>query len=161
MFDSSAKSAGRILTDNNLTLSVAESCTGGLIADALTDVPGSSAYFDRGVVTYSNSSKVALLRVSEETLKAHGAVSEQTARAMAEGVRLSCEADLGISTTGIAGPSGATPGKPVGTVFMALAQKSGTICRGYHFPGERRKVKTAAAYTALIMLRDYLLSTPS
>jgi len=149
---------GSLLSQKGFSLAVAESCTGGLISDTLTNVPGASVYFDRGVVTYSNSAKIALLGVPEEILKTHGAVSEQTARAMAEGVRLSCGADLGISTTGIAGPSGATPGKPVGTVFMALAHKSNTICRGYHFPGERRKVKIATAHTALMMLRDYLLS---
>jgi len=149
---------GNLLTQKGFSLAVAESCTGGLIADTLTNVPGSSAYFDRGVVTYSNAAKTALLGISEEILKAHGAVSEQTARTMAEGIRLSCGADLGISTTGIAGPSGATPGKPVGTVFMALAHKADTLCRGYHFSGERRKIKTVTAYTALIMLRDYLLS---
>ena len=156
-----ASVTGTLLTQKGLSLAVAESCTGGLIANILTDVPGSSAYFDRGVVTYSNAAKVALLGVSEEILKTHGAVSEQTARAMAEGVRLSSGADIGISTTGIAGPSGATPGKPVGTVFMALAQKSATICRGCHFFGERGEIKTVTAHTVLMMLRDYLLSVPA
>ncbi|MDR2861349.1 MAG: competence/damage-inducible protein A [Syntrophobacterales bacterium] len=152
---------GTLLTQKGLSLATAESCTGGLIANILTDVSGSSAYFDRGVVTYSNASKTALLGVSPETLKAHGAVSEQTAKEMAQGVRLSCGADLGISTTGIAGPSGATPGKPVGTVFMALSHKSDTVCRLYHFHGERRKVKAGAAHAVLMMLREYLLSLPA
>ena len=149
---------GALLTAKGLTLAVAESCTGGLIADRLTDVSGSSSYLERGVVTYSNASKIALLNVPQEILIEHGAVSEPTARRMAEGIRTAAGVDLGLSTTGIAGPMGAVPGKPVGTVYIALAHASGTICRHCLFRRDRRKVKIATAHTALMMLREYLLS---
>jgi len=149
---------GALLTAKGLTLAVAESCTGGLIADRLTDVSGSSSYLERGVVTYSNASKMALLHVPQEILTQHGAVSEPTASRMAEGIRTAAGVDLGLSTTGIAGPTGAVPGKPVGTVYIALAHASGTICRHCVFHRDRRKVKIAAAHTALMMLREYLLS---
>jgi len=151
---------GSLLTRRGLTLAVAESCTGGLIADRLTDVSGSSLYLDRGAVTYSNASKVALLNVPEAILAEFGAVSEPTARRMAEGIRKTAGVDLGLSTTGIAGPTGAVPGKPVGTVYIALASASGTVCRHCLFHRDRRKVKVAAAHTALMMLREYLLSLP-
>jgi len=152
-----ASAIGAILSQRGFSIAVAESCTGGLIADTLTDVSGASAYFDRGVATYSNSSKVALLGVPPEIINAHGAVSEETAKAMAQGIRLSCGADVGLGTTGIAGPTGATPGKPVGTVFIALSHKADTLCRRHQFHGERRKIKMAAAHTALMMLREYLI----
>jgi len=151
---------GSLLTRKALTLAVAESCTGGLIADRLTDVPGSSLYLERGAVTYSNASKTALLDVPEAILAEFGAVSEPTARRMAEGIRNAAGVDLGLSTTGIAGPTGAVPGKPVGTVYIALASASGTICRHCLFHRDRRKVKVAAAHTALMMLREHLLSLP-
>jgi len=152
---------GALLTAKGLTLAVAESCTGGLIADHLTDVSGSSAYLERGFVTYSNASKIALLNVPQEILIEYGAVSEPTARKMAEGIRTAAGVDLGLSTTGIAGPTGAVPGKPVGTVYIALAHASGTVCRHCLFRRDRRKVKIAAAHTALMMLREYLLSRAS
>ncbi len=150
-----------LLKARGLTLAIAESCTGGLIADRLTDVSGSSSYLERGVVTYSNASKTALLNVPPEILIEHGAVSEPTAGRMAEGIRTAAGVDLGLSTTGIAGPTGAVPGKPVGTVYIALAHASGTICRHYVFRRDRRKVKIAAAHTALMMLREYLLCCAS
>jgi len=149
---------GGLLTRQGLTLAVAESCTGGLIADRLTDVSGSSLYLERGVVTYSNASKIALLNVPEAILAEFGAVSEPTAKRMAEGIRKTAGVDLGLSTTGIAGPTGAVPGKPVGTVYIALAGSSGTVCRHCVFHRDRRKVKVAAAHTALMMLREYLTS---
>jgi nicotinamide-nucleotide amidase len=151
---------GALLTAKGLTLAVAESCTGGLIADRLTDVSGSSLYLERGVVTYSNASKVALLQVPPEILAEYGAVSEPTARRMADGIRTAAHVDLGLSTTGIAGPTGATPGKPVGTVYIALAGPQGTICQHCVFHRDRRQVKVAAAHTALMMLREYLASLP-
>lgn len=151
---------GALLTAKALTLAVAESCTGGLIADRLTDVSGSSLYLEQGAVTYSNASKIALLHVPQEILLEYGAVSKPTARRMAEGIRTTAGVDLGLSTTGIAGPTGATPGKPLGTVYIALAHPAGTICRHCVFHRERRQVKVAAAHTALMMLRDYLVSLP-
>ena len=109
------------LKEKNLTLSCAESCTGGLIAKSITDVSGCSSVFYGGVVSYDNIVKMGVLGVKEETLKAHGAVSYQTAEEMASGVKKACSTDIGISTTGIAGPGGAVPGKPVGTVYIGIA----------------------------------------
>lgn len=109
------------LKEKNLTLSCAESCTGGLIAKSITDVSGCSSVFYGGVVSYDNIVKMGVLGVKEETLKAHGAVSYQTAEEMASGVKRACSTDIGISTTGIAGPGGAVPGKPVGTVYIGIA----------------------------------------
>ena len=108
---------------------MAESCTGGLITDRLTDIPGSSEFLERGVVTYSNASKTALLGVPEAVIAAHGAVSAETARLMAEGVRRLAGTGLGLAVTGIAGPSGGTEAKPVGTVYIALADGEKTLCR--------------------------------
>jgi nicotinamide-nucleotide amidase len=107
---------GRILTERGLTIAVAESCTGGLIADKITNVSGSSMYFERGVVVYSNQSKTELLNVPKELIKTHGAVSKEVAEAMAAGVRRLAGTDIGISTTGVAGPTGGTSEKPVGLV---------------------------------------------
>lgn len=109
------------LRKNNLTLSCAESCTGGLIAKSLTDIPGCSDVFYGGVVSYDNCVKMGVLGVKEETLKEYGAVSSQTAEEMALGVKRACSTNVGISTTGIAGPGGAVPGKPVGTVYIGIA----------------------------------------
>ena len=109
------------LRKNGLTLSCAESCTGGLIAKSLTDIPGCSDVFYGGVVSYDNCVKMGILGVKEETLKEYGAVSFQTAEEMALGVKRACSTDVGISTTGIAGPGGAVPGKPVGTVYIGIA----------------------------------------
>ena len=109
------------LKEKNLTLSCAESCTGGLIAKSITDVSGCSSVFYGGVVSYDNIVKMGVLGVKEDTLKAHGAVSYQTAEEMASGVKRACSTDIGISTTGIAGPGGAVPGKPVGTVYIGIA----------------------------------------
>ena len=109
------------LRKNNLTLSCAESCTGGLIAKSLTDIPGCSDVFYGGVVSYDNCVKMGVLGVKEKTLKEYGAVSSQTAEEMALGVKRACSTDIGISTTGIAGPGGAVPGKPVGTVYIGIA----------------------------------------
>jgi PncC family amidohydrolase len=119
--------AGHVLRMNGLTLALAESCTGGLIASMITDVPGSSEYFMASLVTYDNSSKIALLGVSPDTLAGHGAVSEQIAREMALGARRAAGADIGLAVTGIAGPGGGTPGKPVGTVHFALCDCRTTI----------------------------------
>lgn len=149
---------GNMLRDAGMTLATAESCTGGLVADLLTDVPGASEYFDRGMVTYSNASKMQMLGVSEETLRANGAVSRETAMAMAEGVRRVSGTSLGISLTGIAGPGGGTSDKPTGTVHMALATPDGTNAYHYVFARDRRWFKKMAATAALDALRRYLLS---
>ncbi len=147
---------GALLTEQKKTLAVAESCTGGLIADRLTDVPGSSVYFERGLVTYSNEAKRDLLGVPEDILLRHGAVSEETARLMAEGVRRISGTDLGLASTGIAGPSGGTEEKPVGTVFIALSDGRETRCRRFGFRWPRRRNKVMTAQTALILLLRYL-----
>jgi len=145
-----------VLTEKKLTLSVAESCTGGLIADRLTDVSGSSVYFERGLVTYSNTSKISMLNVPTEIIETHGAVSEETARLMAEGVRKISGADLGLATTGIAGPTGGSAEKPVGTVYVALAGAHETLCRHYAFRWDRKRNKQVSAEAALMLLRNYL-----
>lgn len=147
---------GALLSGRKLTLAVAESCTGGLVADRLTDVPGSSAYFERGLVVYSNASKEEMLHVPSALLAAHGAVSREAAASMAEGVRALAGTDLGLSTTGIAGPGGGTDLKPVGTVFVAVAGERGTVCRKFRFRWNRRRIKEISAHWALEMLRRYL-----
>jgi nicotinamide-nucleotide amidase len=145
-----------LLTEQGRTVSVAESCTGGLITDRLTDIPGSSMYLERGLVTYSNRSKTDLLGVPEDILQKHGAVSEETARLMAEGVRRLAGTDLGLATTGIAGPDGGSEAKPVGTVFIALADGMESYCRKFSYRWNRRRVKIIASQAALIMLKRYL-----
>lgn len=146
-----------LLTENNLTLAVAESCTGGLIADRLTDIPGSSTFFERGVVAYSNRSKTDLLGVPKEVIETLGAVSERVAILMAEGVRTLGKTSLGLAVTGIAGPTGGTEEKPVGTVMIALADGRDTLCRSYNFRWDRRRNKNISSQTALMMLKKYLL----
>lgn len=145
-----------LLTKKGLTLAVAESCTGGLITDRLTDVPGSSLFLERGVVVYSNASKVDLLGIPASVIEEHGAVSEETATLMAEGVRRLGGTDIGLATTGIAGPTGGTEAKPVGTVFIALSSEKGTACRRYRFRWNRRRNKEMSAQIALDMLRRVL-----
>jgi nicotinamide-nucleotide amidase len=149
---------GRHLRQQGQTLAVAESCSGGLICHRLTNISGSSDYFQGGVVTYSNQAKMDLLRVSADTLERQGAVSSDTAATMARGVRELFHADFGLAVTGIAGPTGGTPAKPVGLVFMGLADKDGVETREYHFPGDRDMVKTLTAQNALDWLRRKLLS---
>ena len=144
------------LTDKNLTLAVAESCTGGLVTDRLTDVPGSSVFLERSVIAYSNECKADLLGVPQDVLKEFGAVSEKTAVFMAEGVRKLGKCNLGLSTTGIAGPAGGTVEKPVGTVFIALADGTRTFCRNYTFRWDRRRNKTMMSQAALMLLNRYL-----
>jgi len=146
-----------LLMERGLTLAVAESCTGGLITDRLTDVPGSSAFLIQGIVAYSNRAKMALLGVPEEVLLAHGAVSDQTAVLMARGVRAAAGTDLGLSVTGIAGPTGGSEEKPVGTVYMALADNERSLCRRYRFRWNRRRNKIISSQAALILLKDYLM----
>jgi nicotinamide-nucleotide amidase len=147
--DTFPAAVGRVLREHRATLALAESCTGGLIGHLLTEVPGSSDYFLLGAVTYSNAAKQELLGVREGTLAAHGAVSEATVREMAEGVRRRAGATLGLAVSGIAGPGGGTPEKPVGTVWAAVAGPAGTRARGFLFPFGRDMVKHAAAFAAL------------
>ncbi len=144
------------LKGKGLSVAVAESCTGGLIGQRLTSVPGSSAYFDRGVVTYSDRAKVDLLKVPEALIRAKGAVSGEVAQAMAEGVRELSGADLGLAVTGIAGPTGGTKEKPVGLVYLALADKRTAVVRSHLFSGDRDGIRCRASQAALDLLRRYL-----
>jgi nicotinamide-nucleotide amidase len=148
---------GDLLRAARRTIAIAESCTGGLLTSRLTDVPGSSSYVDRAAVCYSNQSKVQWLAVPEALIAAHGAVSEPVARAMAEGVRASARASVGVGVTGIAGPDGGTPDKPVGTVAIAVATETGSRTHTFRFLGGREHVKDQAATTALNMVRLMLL----
>lgn len=152
------ETVGRLLRERGLTLAVAESCTGGKVGDRVTDVPGSSAYFLLGVATYSNEAKVRVLGVSEATLAAHGAVSTETAEEMAAGVRALAGTDVGLSTTGIAGPGGGTDEKPVGTVCIALAWEGGTWSRRYDMGTRGRDwIKAVTSQTALDAVRRWVL----
>ena len=146
-----------LFRDRCLTVSLAESCSGGLIAKRLTDIPGSSAYFCEGAVTYSNAAKTRLLGVSVELLNSSGAVSSECASAMAKGIRLASGSDLGLAVTGIAGPDGGSEDKPVGTVFISLAASDGCWTKRFQFNGSRDDIRTITAWTALDWLRRYLL----
>jgi nicotinamide-nucleotide amidase len=151
---------GAMLVERGLWMAVAESCTGGLIASRLTDVPGSSRYVERGIVAYSNAAKTELLGVADETIAAHGAVSEPVAIAMADGIRSRSRADIGVGVTGIAGPDGGTPEKPVGTVCIAAVVAEETRVRTFRFVGGREMVKFQASQAALDMVRRILLAGP-
>ena len=144
---------GDLLRERKLTIAVAESCTGGLLTSRLTDVPGSSEYVERGVVCYSNRAKTELAGVPEALIAEHGAVSEPVARAMAEGIRSRAGTNIGIGVTGIAGPGGGTPQKPVGTVAVAVAVDEEVRVRTFQFIGGREMVKFQAAQSALNMTR--------
>ena len=149
---------GKLLRSQNATLAVAESCTGGLIANMLTDVPGSSDYFLFSAVTYANEAKVKILNVKSETLEKHGAVSEQTAGEMACGVRNVVNATYGIATSGIAGPDGGTADKPVGTVCIGLAAPSSVSVQSFRFiDNSRMRNKQIFAIAALDVLRKELM----
>jgi len=151
------KEAGELLSKHNLTLGVAESCTGGLISSMLTNVPGSSHYFIGGVIAYNNKIKLDILKVSAKTLKIYGAVSEKTAAEMARGIKDICCADIGLAVTGIAGPDGGTKEKPVGTVYIAMSTGKGITVKKFLFKGARIKIKTQAAENALQMIKNYLM----
>ena len=137
------------LLSRSLTISVAESCTGGLVTDVLTDFAGISKSFKLGIVAYSNEAKVAVLGIAGDTISAEGAVSKETAIAMAEAARKIAKTDIGIGITCIAGPSGGSPRKPVGLAFIGVDTTSKKCCREFHFKGTRRKIKEAAAKAAL------------
>lgn len=143
---------------SGLTLALAESCTGGMIAARITAAPGSSSYFLEGDVTYSNQAKTRMLQVPAELIASKGAVSAEVAGAMAIGARLAAGSDLALSVTGIAGPDGGSSEKPVGTVFMALADAAGCRVNAYNFLGDRAGVRSITCFTALDWLRKYLLA---
>lgn len=149
-----------LLVINSLTISTAESCTGGLIGHIITNTPGSSAYYMGGVISYSNQAKCDLLGVSPETLEKFGAVSEQTAKEMAAGVKERFKTDVGLSVTGIAGPDGGSDEKPVGTVFMGFIFKGAPCSIRYLFKGSRFEIKQQTAETALENIRRYLNGNP-
>lgn len=149
--------AAGLLLENNITIATAESCTGGLISEMLTDVPGISRVFMGGAVTYSNEAKMEYLGVKEQTLKAHGAVSRETAAEMAEGIRKRLKTDIGISVTGIAGPGGGTDEKPVGLVYVGLSGDGGTITKELRLSGNRKKIRTITALNVFDLIRRYVL----
>ncbi len=150
---------GRLLRARRLSVALAESCTGGLVGHRLTEVPGSSAYVERGLVVYSNAAKQTLLGVPEPVLARHGAVSAECAEAMARGARAQAGTDLGLSVTGIAGPEGGSPAKPVGTVFIGLADARSAAVHRYRFDRDREGNKMLAATMALDHLRRYCLAS--
>ena len=147
---------GQRLISKGMTLATAESCSGGLISHKLTNVPGASGYFCGGVVTYSNEVKEKILGVDENSINDYGAVSEEVARQMADGVRRKFGSDIGVSVTGIAGPSGGTDEKPVGLVYIALSSEHHMIVTRENFAGTREEIKLKTAEKALSMLWEYL-----
>lgn len=147
---------GTLLIEHKLSLVTAESCTGGLIASRITDVPGSSAYFLGGIVAYSYEAKAALLGVSWDTLNGKGAVSREAVIEMALGARKALDADIAVSVSGIAGPGGGTPDKPVGTVWIGLATPSGEEARHFVWDGDRIRNKQLSSEAALQFILDYL-----
>ena len=152
--------AGRLLHERGWKLALAESCTGGLLGSRITDVPGSSEYFLGSIVAYAYEVKADLLGVSWDTLNTNGAVSRETVLEMARGVRSLMKADIAISVSGIAGPGGGTPDKPVGTTWIGLVTEAGEWAKLFQFPGEREKNKADAVEAALNLLLDYLQGKP-
>ena len=150
------KRVSDLLKQKKLTVATAESCTGGLIAHSLTNISGSSDYFERGIISYSNNAKTEVLDVPNDILQKYGAVSEQVAKAMAENVRVKSKVDIGVSTTGIAGPTGGTPEKPVGLVFIAMSTADETIVKKFQFTGDRLQNKVSTCNAALDLLFQYL-----
>jgi PncC family amidohydrolase len=147
---------GQLLRERALKLALAESCTGGLVGDRITNISGSSAYFLGGIVAYAYEAKVALLGVSWDTLNRKGAVSPETALEMARGARDRLRADIAVSITGIAGPDGGTAEKPVGTTWVGMVAQEGEWTRRFGFSGDREQNKASSADAALGMLLDYL-----
>jgi nicotinamide-nucleotide amidase len=155
--DSIEQITGYYLQMRNATLAVAESCTGGLLAERLTSISGSSRYFLGGAVVYSNQLKTAFADVPAALIEKHGAVSIEVAAAMAEGIRKRCGSTLGIGITGVAGPAGGTPEKPVGLVFIALASEKGTEVAERNFSGDRKRIRWFASQLALDLIRRKLM----
>ena len=149
---------GNLLRQKGLTLGIVESATGGLISHLITNVPGSSDYYKGSVTAYSNEAKVKVIGVKEDTINKHGAVSAQVAEEMAQGGRKILAADICLADTGIAGPSGATPGKPVGLFYIGLSHQAGTYSQKHNFQGNREQNKRRAAEAALGWLKEYLIS---
>ncbi len=150
-----------ILKKSHLTISLAESCTGGLISKILTDIAGSSKYFLGSYVTYSNELKISMLNVNIDTLNNFGAVSKEVAREMAEGVELETKADISISVTGIAGPDGGTEEKPIGTVFIGFCSKKQNVVFKYLFDGNRKEVREKTMQSVLQLIENYILEKPN
>ena len=148
----------RLLLSLGITIAVAESCTGGLICHRLTNVSGSSDYFERGVVAYSNRAKRELLGIPEQVIEEHGAVSEACVLAMARGIKQLAGTDVGLSVSGIAGPTGGTREKPVGTVYMAMAWNDDVQCWKYSFGGSRIEIKQQTSEEALLRIREHCQS---
>ncbi len=149
---------GKLLCQKGLTLGLVESATGGLLSHLITNVPGSSDYYKGSLTAYSNQLKMSLVGVKEDTISSYGAVSHQVAEEMAQGGRRILGADICLADTGIAGPGGATPGKPVGLFYIGLSHKGGTYSRKHHFKGNREQNKISAAEAALLWLKEYLVS---
>ena len=147
----------KLLAQRNQTVAVAESCTGGLLANRITNVPGASAVFLAGYVSYANQAKINMLDVDPKLIEKHGAVSEQVARALAEHARASATSDYALATTGVAGPSGGSPEKPVGTVHIALAASGETVAKKFFFPTDRETFKQITTQAALELLRRKLI----
>ena len=147
---------GDLLRERKLTLTTAESCTGGLIANRITDISGSSEYFRGGIVAYAYEAKVALLDVSWDTLRIYGAVSEETVIEMARGARIALGADIAVSVSGIAGPGGGMPDKPVGTTWIGLSTTAGDWARKFIWEGDRLQNKALSADAAFQFVLDYL-----
>lgn len=151
-----AKDIGQRLRERGWQLAVAESCTGGLASHYITNIPGASTYFLGGIIAYAYHEKVRLLQVSWDTLEEHGAVSKATVIEMAQGVRQSMGTDIGLSISGIAGPSGGTPDKPVGTVWFGLSTREGQWAKHFHTDGDRMANKRQFALHALAFVREHL-----
>ena len=146
----------KLLIKKQKTIAVAESCTGGSLSELLTDISGSSQYFILGVVTYSNKAKESILKIPHFFISKNGAVSKNVTSRMALRIRKIAKTDFGVGITGIAGPTGGTPGKPVGTVFIALATKNKTTCKKFHLTGKRSTIREKAALKSLELLKRML-----
>ncbi|MFA5394230.1 MAG: CinA family protein [Candidatus Ratteibacteria bacterium] len=151
-----AEEVGSLLLAQKLTLGLAESCTGGLLAAAITDIPGSSGYFNGSIVAYRNKVKKRVLKVTTPCLRKFGAVSAETAVAMARGARKATTAGIGLSITGIAGPSGETTGKPIGLVYIGLEARKVKIVRQFNLSGNRQEIRQSACLEALKLLKEFL-----
>ena len=151
------ESIADLLSRKKLSIATAESCTGGLLGHLLTSISGSSVYYDRGIISYTNQAKQDLLNVSFKLLEKYGAVSDPVAQAMAEGVRKNAKTDIGVSTTGIAGPTGGTKEKPVGLVFIGLSTKKKTVVRRFVFDGDRLENKDFTCIEALRLIQKEIV----
>lgn len=147
---------GELLTRQKKTLAIAESCTGGLVSNLVTDVPGSSVYFMGGITAYSNQSKIDVLKIPERIIQEEGVVSRTCAVAMAQNIRTILHSDIGLGLTGIAGPQGGSTQKPIGSVYIAVTNGEKTICKLFRFEGDRMQVKEKASETSLRMVKEFL-----